>query len=165
LVAIWASVAAAALPAFRMAARSRVPRISTLMAAHEMARREAGVQYHLDLARSQMLSAAAPRYPVDVSLTQIEYFLAVAEEGHVGRAAQKLRVAQPAVSRQVRRLEDELRAPLFVRTPRGMVLSQAGAIFLRHAREILNGIEAARIAVQRASIAPRTAAAGRPALT
>jgi DNA-binding transcriptional LysR family regulator len=86
-----------------------------------------------------------------VSLAQIEYFVAVAEEGHVGRAAQKLHVAQPAVSRQIRRLEDELRAPLFMRTPRGMRLSEAGAIFLRHAREILAGIEAARGAIQRAS--------------
>jgi DNA-binding transcriptional LysR family regulator len=121
-----------------------------------MARLEASVQYHLDLARLQMLNAAAPRYAVGVSLTQVEYFVAVAEEGHVGRAANKLHVAQPAVSRQIRRLEDELRAPLFMRTPRGMRLSQAGAIFLRHAREILNGVEAARIAVERASMAPRT---------
>jgi DNA-binding transcriptional LysR family regulator len=86
-----------------------------------------------------------------VSLDQIEYFVAVAEEGHVGRAARKLRVAQPAVSRQIRRLEDELRAPLFMRTPRGMRLLEAGAVFLQHAREILGGIEAARGAVQRAT--------------
>jgi DNA-binding transcriptional LysR family regulator len=83
-----------------------------------------------------------------VSLAQIEYFVAVAEEGHVGRAAQKLHVAQPAVSRQIRKLEDELRAPLFLRTPRGMRLSEAGTIFLRHAREILGGVEIARDAVQ-----------------
>jgi DNA-binding transcriptional LysR family regulator len=85
-----------------------------------------------------------------VSLAQIEYFVAVAEEGHVGRAAQRLRVAQPAVSRQIRKLEDELDAPLFLRTPRGMRLSDAGAVFLRHAREILGGIEAARGAVREA---------------
>jgi DNA-binding transcriptional LysR family regulator len=83
-----------------------------------------------------------------VSLAQIEYFVAVAEEGHVGRAASRLRVAQPAVSRQIRRLEDELRAPLFFRTPRGMTLSGAGATFLAHARGILAGIEAARTAVR-----------------
>lgn len=82
-----------------------------------------------------------------VSLAQIEYFVAVAEEGHVGRAARKLHVAQPAVSRQIRRLEDELRSPLFLRTPRGMRLSEAGVVFLAHARNILGGVEAARGAV------------------
>jgi DNA-binding transcriptional LysR family regulator len=82
-----------------------------------------------------------------VSLAQIEYFVAVAEEGHVGRAARTLRVAQPAVSRQIRKLEDELRAPLFLRTPRGMRLSEAGTVFLPHAREILNRVRAARNAV------------------
>jgi DNA-binding transcriptional LysR family regulator len=83
-----------------------------------------------------------------VSLAQIEYFVVVAEEGHVGRAARKLRIAQPAVSRQIRRLEDELRTPLFVRTPRGMVLSNAGVTFLAHARSILGGVQAARAALQ-----------------
>jgi DNA-binding transcriptional LysR family regulator len=83
-----------------------------------------------------------------VSLAQIEYFVAVAEEGHVGRAARRLRIAQPAVSRQIRRLEDELRTPLFVRTPRGMRISNAGVTFLAHARGILKGVQAARDAVR-----------------
>jgi DNA-binding transcriptional LysR family regulator len=78
-----------------------------------------------------------------VSLAQIEYFVAVAEAGHVGRAAAGLRVAQPAVSRQIRRLEDELGAPLFVRTPRGMTLSRAGHVFLKHARGILESVRLA----------------------
>jgi DNA-binding transcriptional LysR family regulator len=86
-----------------------------------------------------------------VSLAQIQYFVAVAEEGHVGRAARKLRVAQPAVSRQIRRLEDELRSALFQRTPRGMRLSEAGAVFLEHARGILEGVRAARAAMLDAS--------------
>ncbi|MBV9946602.1 MAG: LysR family transcriptional regulator, partial [Myxococcales bacterium] len=67
----------------------------------------------------------------------------VAEEGHVGCAASHLRVAQPAVSRQIRRLEDELGAALFHRTPRGMRLSRAGEVFLSHARGILQRVRAA----------------------
>jgi DNA-binding transcriptional LysR family regulator len=83
-----------------------------------------------------------------VSLSQIEYFVAVAEEGHVGRAASKLRIAQPAVSRQIRRLEDELGTALFARTSRGMKLSGAGEVFLEHALAILQGVRAARNAVR-----------------
>jgi DNA-binding transcriptional LysR family regulator len=82
-----------------------------------------------------------------VSLAQIEYFVAVAEEGHVGRAARALRIAQPAVSRQIRRLEDELGSALFVRTPRGMTLSDSGHVFLTHARSILGSVRAAQRAV------------------
>jgi DNA-binding transcriptional LysR family regulator len=90
-----------------------------------------------------------------VSLSQIEYFVAVADQGNVGRAASALRIAQPALSRQIRRLEDELGAVLFVRTPRGMTLSEAGMIFLEHARGILEGVRAAGAAVRaRASTGP-----------
>lgn len=78
-----------------------------------------------------------------MSLSQIEYFVMVADHGHVGRAAAELRVAQPAVSRQIRRLEDELGKPLFVRTPRGMTLSKAGQVFLGHARSILASVRIA----------------------
>jgi len=84
-----------------------------------------------------------------VSLRQIEYFVRVAEEGHVGRAAAKLRVAQPPLSRQIRALEDELGAVLFERTPRGMKLSSAGETFLTHARSILDAVESARDAIAR----------------
>ncbi len=83
-----------------------------------------------------------------MSFAQIEYFVAVAEAGHVGRAAGKLRVAQPAVSRQIHRLEDELQASLFVRTPRGMTLSGAGEVFLAHARGILGAVHAAQGALR-----------------
>jgi LysR family hca operon transcriptional activator len=83
-----------------------------------------------------------------MSLAQIEYFVAVSETGHVGRAAEALRIAQPAVSRQIRNLEDELGARLFVRSARGMQLSEAGDVFLEHARVILAQIDDARRAVQ-----------------
>jgi DNA-binding transcriptional LysR family regulator len=96
-----------------------------------------------------------------VSLSQIEYFVAVAEQGNVGRAARALRIAQPAVSRQIGRLEDELGARLFVRTPRGMTLSRAGEVFLGHARGILAGLRAAADEVRRLDGAPRGASAGR----
>jgi Bacterial regulatory helix-turn-helix protein, lysR family len=87
-------------------------------------------------------------YAEPVSLAQIQYFMAVAEQGHVGRAASNLRIAQPAVSRQIRRLEEELGAALFTRTPRGMQLSAAGNVFLEHARSIMQGIQAAEVHVR-----------------
>ena len=83
-----------------------------------------------------------------MSLAQIEYFVAVAEKGHVGRAASDLRIAQPAISRQIRRLEDELGATLFLRTSRGMKLSGAGEVFLTHARAILHEVHAAQASVR-----------------
>jgi DNA-binding transcriptional LysR family regulator len=87
-----------------------------------------------------------------VSLAQIRYFVAVAEEGHVGRAASRLRIAQPPVSRQIRALEHEIGTPLFMRTPRGMELLPSGRAFLDHARAILASVD-------RASDAARLAAA------
>ena len=82
-----------------------------------------------------------------MSLSQIQYFVTVAEEGHVGRAARRLRVSQPPLSRSIRSLEDELGTPLFERTPRGMRLLPAGGLFLEHARKILGAVDAAVTAV------------------
>lgn len=78
-----------------------------------------------------------------MSLAQIRYFVAVAEEGHVGRAAARLRIAQPPVSRQIRALEDEIGTPLFERTPKGMALLPSGRAFLDHARGILEAVDRA----------------------
>lgn len=86
-----------------------------------------------------------------MSLAQLEYFVVVAEEGNLGRAAKRLHVSQPPLTRQIRALEDELGAPLFARTPRGMTLLPAGRRFLTHARDVLERLDRARGAVREAS--------------
>ncbi len=89
-----------------------------------------------------------PRYNPGVSLVQLESFVAVAEEANVGRAARRLHVSQPPLTRRIRGLEEELGTPLFERTPRGMRLLPSGHRLLPRARAILHAIEAARTAVQ-----------------
>ncbi len=79
-----------------------------------------------------------------MDLKQLEYFVRVAELGSFTRAAIELDVAQPALSRQVRLLEVELRQNLLVRNGRGAVPTEAGKLLLEHGRGILHQVERAR---------------------
>jgi DNA-binding transcriptional LysR family regulator len=82
-----------------------------------------------------------------MELRHLSYFVAVAEEGQVTRAALRLSVAQPAVSAQLRRLERELGEPLFHRDQRGVRLTGVGEAFLPHARAALAAAERGRDAI------------------
>jgi DNA-binding transcriptional LysR family regulator len=83
-----------------------------------------------------------------VELRHLRCFVAVAEELHFRRAAERLHVAQPAVSEQVRKLEAELGVQLFERTPRSVVLTDAGVAFLEEARRVLRQADVARQAAR-----------------
>ena len=78
-----------------------------------------------------------------MELRHLRYFVAVGEEQHYGRGAQRLRVAQPALSRQIQDLEEEVGFKLFDRLSRGVKLSPAGKSFLEEARRILQHVEEA----------------------
>ena len=84
---------------------------------------------------------------MDVHLRDLRYFVAVAEELHFTRAAERLHVSQPALSRQIRLLERRLRCDLFVRQPRAVRLTAAGAVLLAHAGELLERWDIAEAAV------------------
>jgi DNA-binding transcriptional LysR family regulator len=74
---------------------------------------------------------------IDMELRHLRYFATVAELGSISRAAEKLFIAQPPLSAQIRQLEEEVGAPLLRRLPRGVALTPAGALFLEDARAIL----------------------------
>jgi DNA-binding transcriptional LysR family regulator len=78
-----------------------------------------------------------------MELRHLRYFAAVGEEQHYGRAARRLGVAQPALSRQIQDLEEEVGFKLFDRLPRGVKLSVAGELFLEDTRSILQSVEEA----------------------
>jgi DNA-binding transcriptional LysR family regulator len=86
-----------------------------------------------------------------MELRHLRYFVAVAEELHFRRAAERLYVAQPAVSEQVRKLEEELGVRLFDRTQRSVSLTVAGTALLGEARRVLRQAELAQLAARNAS--------------
>lgn len=78
-----------------------------------------------------------------MNIKQIRYFIAVAEEHHVGRAAARLNMSQPPLTRQIQNLEEEVGVALFRRTPHGVELTEAGRSFWHDAVEILRVVEMA----------------------
>ncbi len=83
-----------------------------------------------------------------MELTTLRHFRAIARAGHMTRAAETAGVSQPALSAMLKKLEAELGAELFHRTPRGVELTEAGRIFLEHAEDALRAADLARQAVR-----------------
>lgn len=99
-----------------------------------------------------------------MSLDQLEYFVAIAEEQNIGRAARRLHISQPPLSRQLHALESELGTTLFQRTPRGVTLLPQGKVFLDHARQILDQVQAAKRALEPLAEHARSLPAARPSV-
>src|SRR5262245_41686207 len=85
-----------------------------------------------------------------MELRQARAFVTTAEEGHVGRAATRLHVTQPTLSRQIAALERSLGVPLFDRTRRQLALTPAGEVFLAGARDLVRRADELAAAAQRA---------------
>lgn len=79
----------------------------------------------------------------ELETRELRYVIAVAEELHFGRAAERLSIAQPALSKAIRRVESRLGVPLFVRSSRHVELTPAGEALLEHGRHALNAVGAA----------------------
>ncbi len=91
------------------------------------------------------------RYNKPMELRHLRYFIAVAEELHFSRAAQRLHMAQPPLSQQIQSLEQELGVPLLVRTKRSVHLTEAGRAFLGEARKVIAQAERAVEVVRKIS--------------
>jgi DNA-binding transcriptional LysR family regulator len=87
-----------------------------------------------------------------MELRHLRYFVGVAEEQHYGRAAERLHIAQPALSKQIQNLETEMGFVLFDRLPRGVRLNAAGKLFLSDVRRILQDVEEAKVRAERIAL-------------
>jgi LysR family nitrogen assimilation transcriptional regulator len=89
-----------------------------------------------------------------MELRQLRYFVAIVDHGSLSRAAQVLHVAQPALTQQLRQLEEELQAQLLHRSPQGVLSTDAGKLFYEHAQAILKQVGDARSAVNQSATRP-----------
>jgi hypothetical protein len=97
-----------------------------------------------------------------VETRELEYFVMVAEELHFGRAAERLGIAQPPLSRAIGRLERRMGVQLFERTSRRVALTEAGAVFLTQSRKALRAVDNAVVSAQRSGTPHRLVVATRP---
>jgi len=86
-----------------------------------------------------------------IELRRLRYLVTVADEGHMTRAAERLGIQQPPLTRQIRQLEEELGVTLFERLPRGMQVTEAGRVVVEEARDVLARAERIRETAQRAA--------------
>ena len=101
-----------------------------------------------------------------MDIKQLRYFIAIAEEGSLSAASQRLRVAQPSLSQHVIKIEQELGVTLVNRSSRGVVLTPSGEILLRHAREICQSMSVCQETVkQSGSVLEGSVAFGMPSST
>jgi DNA-binding transcriptional LysR family regulator len=90
-----------------------------------------------------------------VETRELQYFVAVAEELHFGRAAERLGIAQPPLSRAIQKLERRLGVTLFARSSQGVALTGAGSVLLREGRAVLDAVTAAERRTRRAGVGDR----------
>jgi LysR family transcriptional regulator, benzoate and cis,cis-muconate-responsive activator of ben and cat genes len=117
------------------------------------------VQHRLGV-RRYLTGIGSRPYRGGMETRELHYFVAVAEELHFGRAAQRLGIAQPPLSRAIRQLERRLGVELLERTSRSVTLTEAGSVLLREGRAALDAVEAADRRTRRAALA----ATGHPGL-